>query len=186
VTRGTLLVLHVLSAVVGFGAIFLTGVYAGLARRRADESVRRYFRPGPNWAARALYAVPVLGVALVTTSHGADRFGQPWVWVSLVLWFAATALAQAVVWPGEGRIQRLVGEAGPGGRPGDQASGAVAHEAGPGGRPGDQASGAVAPEAGPGVQLDDACRRVVRAAAAIDLIFVATLVLMLARPGGGG
>jgi uncharacterized membrane protein len=167
-TRGTLLVLHVLSAVVGFGAIFLTGAYAGLARRRGDEAVRRYFRPGRNWAARALYAVPVLGVGLVTTSHGADRFGQVWVWVSLVLWFAATALAHAVVWPGEARIQRLLGEAGPGGRLGDQASGARL-------------------EAGrQGAELDGACRRVVRAAALIDAVFVATVVLMVARPGAGG
>src|SRR5205807_4813257 len=95
VTRATLVVLHVLSAVVGFGAIFLTGMYAGVARRRANESARRYFRPGPNWAARALYVVPVLGVVLVETSHGADRFAQLWVWVSVVLWVIATALAQA-------------------------------------------------------------------------------------------
>ncbi|HWC38594.1 MAG TPA: DUF2269 family protein [Acidimicrobiales bacterium] len=162
-TRGTLLVLHVLSAAVGFGAIFITGVYAGLARRRADAAVRRYFRPGPNWAARALYVVPVLGVALVTTSHGSDRFGQVWVWVSLVLWFAATGLAHGVVWPAEGRIQRLLGEGGPGGRPGD--------EAGPGGGE---------------AELDGACRRVVRAAALIDAVFVASVVLMVVRPGGGG
>jgi uncharacterized membrane protein len=146
-----LVVLHVLSAVVGFGAIFLTGLYAGVARRRANAAARRYFRPGPNWAARALYVVPVLGVVLVETSHGADRFAQLWVWVSVVLWVLATALAQAVVWPGEDRIQRLLAE-----------------------------SGANEPE------LDRACRRVERAAAAIDVVFVATVVLMVAQPGSGG
>jgi hypothetical protein len=151
VTRGTLVVLHVLSAVVGFGAIFVTGVYAGVARRRATEAARRYFRPGPNWAARALYVVPVLGVVLVATSHGADRFAQLWVWVSVMLWVLAAALAQAVVWPGEARIQRLLAES-------------EAHE----------------PE------LDRACRRVERASAAIDVVFVATVVLMVAQPGSGG
>ena len=150
-TRATLVVVHVLSAVVGFGAVFLTGVYAGLARRRANEAVRRYFRSGPNWAARALYAVPVLGVVLVATSHGADRFTQLWVWVSILLWVLAAALAHAAVWPGERRIQRLLAESG-------------AHEA----------------------DLDRAGRRVERAAAAVDVVFVATLVLMVARPGGGG
>jgi hypothetical protein len=175
VTRGTLLVLHVLSAVVGFGAIFITGVYAGLARRRADDAVCRYFRPGPNWAARALYAVPVLGAAVVATSHGADRFAQLWVWVSLLLWAAATALAHAVVWPGEGRIQRLVAEAGPGGRPGDDVPGAVAAETGGGGSEGGRRS-----------ELDRVCRRVTRAAALIDVVFVVAVVLMVARPGGGG
>jgi hypothetical protein len=151
VTHATLVVLHVLTAVVGFGAVFLTGVYAAVARRRADGPVRRYFRPGPNLAARAIYAVPVLGVVLVTTSHGADRFAQLWVWVSVLLWVAAAALAHAVVWPGEARIQRLM--------------------AGPAAR---------------GPELDGACRRVARAAAAVDLVFVATIVLMVARPGGGG
>jgi uncharacterized membrane protein len=146
-----LVVLHVLSAVVGFGAIFLTGIYAGVARRRANDAAHRYFRPGPNWAARAMYVVPVLGVVLVETSRGADRFAQLWVWVSIVLWVLATALAQAVVWPGEDRIQRLLAESG-------------AHE----------------PE------LDRACRRVERAAVAIDVVFVATVVLMVAQPGSGG
>jgi uncharacterized membrane protein len=149
-------VLHVLSAVVGFGAIFLTGVYAGLARRRASEAVRRYFRPGVNWAARSVYLVPVLGVVLVEISHGADRFAQLWVWVSLLLWVLAAALAQAVVWPGEARVQQLVAESSP---PGSRA------------RP---------------VELDRACRRVERAALAIDLAFVATLVLMVTKPGFGG
>lgn len=155
-TRATVVVLHVLSAVVGFGAIFVTGVYAGLARRRATEAVRRYFRPGPNWAARGLYLVPVLGVVLVETSHGTDRFAQLWVWVSLLLWVLAAGLAQAVVWPGEARVQQLVAESPPAG------SGA--------GR----------------VELDRACRRVELAAVAIDLAFVATLVLMVAKPGSGG
>jgi uncharacterized membrane protein len=149
-------VVHVLSAVVGFGAIFVTGVYAGLARRRSSELVRRYFRPGPNWAARGVYLVPVLGVVLVETSHGADRFTQLWVWVSLLLWVLAAALAQAVAWPAEARIQQLVVESPPPGSGARQ------------------------------VELDRVCRRVERSAVAIDLAFVATLVLMVAKPGSGG
>ncbi|HEY3703208.1 MAG TPA: DUF2269 family protein [Acidimicrobiales bacterium] len=155
-TRATVVVLHVLSAVVGFGAIFLSGVYAGLARRRPSGAVRRYFRPGPNWAARGVYLVPVLGVVLVETSHGADRFAQVWVWVSILLWVLVAALAHAVVWPGERRIQQLVAGLPP--------TGIGARQA----------------------ELDRACRRVERAAVAIDLTFVATLVLMVAKPGSGG
>jgi uncharacterized membrane protein len=156
VTRATLIVLHVLSAVVGFGAILLTGVYAGMARRRVSEAVRRYFGPGRNWAARGVYLVPVLGVVLVETSHGADRFAQAWVWVSLLLWVVALVLAHALVWPGERRIQQLVAES--------QPTGTGARQA----------------------ELDRACRRVARAALAIDLAFVASLALMLAQPGSGG
>jgi uncharacterized membrane protein len=149
-------VLHVVSAVVGFGAIFLTGVYAGLARRRGGEAVRRYFRPGPNWAARSVFLVPVLGVVLVWTSKGADRFAQLWVWVSLLLWVLAAGLAHVVVWPGERRIQQLVAESPPTGTGARQA------------------------------ELERACRRLERAAVAIDLAFVATLVLMVVKPGSGG
>jgi uncharacterized membrane protein len=155
-TRVTLIVLHVASAVVGFGAIALTGVYAGLARRRPDEAVRRYFRPGTNWAARAVYAVPVLGVVLVATSNGSVGYSQTWVWISLLLWVLAATLAHAVVWPGERRIQRLVAEAPP------------------------AATGDRQPDLGP------ECRRVQWAAVGIDVVFVAVMVLMVARPGGGG
>ncbi len=155
-TRATVIVLHVLSAVVGFGAIFLTGVYAGLARRRASEAVRRYFRSGPIWAARGVYLVPLLGVVLVETSHGVDRFGELWVWVSVLLWVLAAGLAHAVLWPGERRIQQLVA--------GSPLTGTGARQA----------------------ELDRTCRRVERAAVAIDLAFVATLALMVAKPGSGG
>ncbi|MGA2521068.1 MAG: hypothetical protein ABSG81_09655, partial [Acidimicrobiales bacterium] len=65
----TLLILHVLCAVVGFGATVLTGVQAARARRGPSsataDGVRRYFRPGANWAGRALYGVPVFGFALI-------------------------------------------------------------------------------------------------------------------------
>lgn len=156
-TRVTIVVLHVASAAVGFGAIFLTGVYAGLARRRADEAVRRYFRPGTNWAARAVYAVPVLGVVLVATSNGSVRYSQAWVWVSLLLWVLAATLAQAVVWPAEHRIQRLLAEPPPGAGSGDRQP-----------------------------ELGHECRRVQWAAVGIDVVFVAVMVLMVARPGNGG
>jgi hypothetical protein len=107
-----LLVAHVLCAVVGFGAVGLTGVQAWRARRGPDapgaEAVRRYFRPGVNWAARLVYAVPVLGFVLLATSHGAYDAGDTWVIAGLVVWLAAAGGAELVVWPGERRIQQGV------------------------------------------------------------------------------
>lgn len=110
-----LLLLHVAAAMVGFGALAVTGAQAGRARRGPGQpgaaGVRRYFRPGVNWAGRALYAVPVAGFGLVADSNGAFAAGDGFVVSGLVLWVLATAVAEAVVWPGERRLQELVTEA---------------------------------------------------------------------------
>ena len=107
-----LLVGHVATAVVGFGALALTGVQARRARlgpgAPGAEGVRRYFRPGVNWAGRALYGVPVLGFALLADSHQAFSAGDGFVVAGLVLWLAAAALAEVVVWPAERRVQAVV------------------------------------------------------------------------------
>ena len=108
----TLVVTHVLSAVVGFGAVVLTGVQAKRAQRGPSvagaDGVRRYFRPGPNWAGRVVYAVPVLGFASIAASHGAWSADDAFVLFGLALWLVAALLAELVVWPAERRIQLLV------------------------------------------------------------------------------
>ena len=104
-----LLMLHVLCAVVGFGTMVATGVQAARARRGPGASgadgVRRYFRPGVNWAGRTLYGVPVFGFALIQASQGAFSSGDGFVVVGLLVWLAASLLAEGVLWPGERRIQ---------------------------------------------------------------------------------
>jgi hypothetical protein len=109
-----LLLLHVAAAVVGFGAVAVTGAQAARARRGPAQagaaSIRRYFRPGVNWAGRVLYAVPVLGFALVADSAGAFEAADSFVVAGLLLWLAGATLAEAVVWPAERRIQAVVTE----------------------------------------------------------------------------
>lgn len=107
-----LLLLHVAAGVVGFGALAITGLQAARVLRGpaqpGAEALRRYFRPGVNWVGRALYAVPVLGFALLADSRGAFHAGDGWVVAGLGLWLAALSGAEAVVWPGERRIQLMV------------------------------------------------------------------------------
>jgi uncharacterized membrane protein len=109
-----LLVLHVAAAVVGFGALATTGVQAARARRGPAQSgadnLRRYFRPGVNWAGRTLYAVPLLGLGLVADSQGAFDVGDGWIVAGLALWLVALVLAELLAWPGERRVQQLVTE----------------------------------------------------------------------------
>jgi hypothetical protein len=107
-----LLLAHVACAVIGFGSVVISAVFAaavpaGPAGPRA-EGVRRYFTPGVNWAGRALYGVPVFGFALLAASHGAFHGGDSFVVAGLVLWAIAAVVAEVAVWPAERRIQQVV------------------------------------------------------------------------------
>lgn len=170
-TYQILLVAHVGCAIVGFGSMALTGGYARLAGREEarggppraarpgpPRAARRYFRPGPNLASRLVLVVPVLGLGLVGLDPGAD-LGQAWVWLGLALWALAAALAVTVLWPAEARIQDLL---------------ALPVAGGPTAPPGLPGPGALA----------QASRRASMSAAAIDLAFVAALVIMVAQPRG--
>lgn len=146
VVYDVLVALHVVSAVAGFGAVAISGLYGGLAKRPdrpdASEETRRYFR-SPGRAEWLVLAVPFLGAAaLGARPEGAD-FGALWVIAGLVVWLAAAALLLGAVRPAEARIR-------------------AAH-----------AAGHAAPGAG---------RRLMWAAAASDLLFVAALVLMIGQP----
>lgn len=106
------LLAHVLSAFVGFGAVAVAGVNALLLRGpdRPSASLLRYYRPGVNWAGRVTFLVPVLGVALVGMSDGSWSFGDGWVSGGLALWAVAASAGEMVVWPAERGLQRLVTE----------------------------------------------------------------------------
>jgi uncharacterized membrane protein len=149
-----LVVLHVLCAVIGFGAVVLTGVQASRARHgphsRGAESVRRYFRPGANLAGRSIYGVPVFGFASIAASGGEWHTGDGFVVVGLLLWLASAVAAELVVWPAERRLQIIV----------------------------TQAWG----EVGSAAELDRVSRRVAALAASVTGIFVVAVVVMVARP----
>jgi uncharacterized membrane protein len=150
----SLLMLHVLCAVVGFGTVVVTGIQAARARRGPSApgaaGVRRYFRPGVNWAGRALYGVPVFGFSLIEASDGSFRAADGFVVVGLALWLVATLVAEAVVWPGERRIQVELTE-----RWGDADTARA---------------------------LDRDCRLVVASAAVLAVLFLAATVIMVGKP----
>jgi hypothetical protein len=109
--------LHVASALIAMGGVAATGVHAqmGGTAGRADrpdparvEAARRFFRPGPNWPARAIFLVPAFGLALVALDGGFHRFRQVWLAGAAALWVAAATVAVLLLWPAEARIQRLL------------------------------------------------------------------------------
>jgi len=160
VVYSVLLLVHVACAVVGFGALATTGLQARRARRgptaAGAEAIRRYFRPGVNWAARALYGVPVFGFALIAASHGVFTSGDGFVLAGLGLWTLATVVAEAVVWPAERRIQAVVS--------------AGWTDTGDGDGPSDDR------------RFERDCRHVTWSAAALGGVFVLAVALMVARP----
>jgi uncharacterized membrane protein len=112
------LLAHILSALVGFGAVAPAGGYALVLRRPGPRSasVFRYYRPGVNWGGRILFLVPVFGFVLIGISHGAWSLSDGWITIGLALWAISALVAEMVLWPAERRLQQAVAED----RPGDE------------------------------------------------------------------
>jgi len=111
------LLLHVACAVAGLVTTLAAAATATRLRRllRASaplpEPLRRYFRPGVNWAGRTVYGIPVFGFALLAMSRGAYALGDGWVLGGLALFVAVASVAEGVLWPAERRLQAAVGHA---------------------------------------------------------------------------
>ncbi|HXZ61261.1 MAG TPA: DUF2269 family protein [Acidimicrobiales bacterium] len=112
------LLLHAGCAVVGLVTTLTATTTAARLERLVSasedlpEALRRYFRPGFNWAGRALYGIPVFGFALVAMSQGAYALGDGWVLAGLALFVGVVLAAEGVLWPAEQRLQRAVTSAG--------------------------------------------------------------------------
>ncbi len=152
-----LVLAHVLSAVVGFGAIGITGTYAARARSLPEPlrqaRLRRYFHPGTNWAERSLYLTPVLG-AILLFAGDRSAVSQLWPWIGLGCWLLAVAIATALCWPAERKIQSFFAQVGEARQD--------------------------APEALAGFR--DACRVLQWGASAISLCFLVAVVVMIGQP----
>jgi uncharacterized membrane protein len=105
------LLLHVACVVVGLVTAGTAAATATRLRRLLrsplplPDSLRRYFRPGVNWAGRTVYGIPVFGFALVAMSQGAYALGQGWVLGGLAIFGAVALLGEGVLWPAEQRLQ---------------------------------------------------------------------------------
>ena len=105
------LLLHVGSVVAGIVTTATAAATATRLRRLAGsgtplpETLRRYFRPGVNWAGRTMWGIPIFGFALVAMSRGAYAVTDGWVLTGLVLFVALALVAEGVLWPAERRVQ---------------------------------------------------------------------------------
>jgi uncharacterized membrane protein len=99
--------LHIGCAIVGFGAVVLNGVYAAQAGKR-DGPGRTAVVEANHFVSTIgeyfIYAVFVLGFVLVGLSPKAGgkhlfEFSQAWVWLAILLYLVAIAIAHAVLIP---------------------------------------------------------------------------------------
>ncbi len=107
----TVLFVHVLTSIVGFGAVALNALYAAQARKRPGRSGLAILeangvvsRVGEN----LILVVLVSGLVLVATSKSGITWGQTWVWLSILLFAIATGLSYGVVQPAGRRMVRLL------------------------------------------------------------------------------
>ena len=90
------MVLHVMCVIVGFGTVFLNGIYGVESKRRPGreglaifEATERVGRVAEGF----ILAVPVFGIALVLMSHREWRFSQAWIATALGAYAVGIALS---------------------------------------------------------------------------------------------
>src|SRR5207302_2456028 len=96
----------ILCAIIGFGAVFLNGVYGAQmkARMQSGRGAEALGIYEANYTVSKIgeyfiYAVFVLGFALLGLSDSAWKFSQTWVWLSVVLFVVALGLSHGIVQP---------------------------------------------------------------------------------------
>jgi len=156
-----LLVLHILSAIVGLGAVMLNGLYAAQSQKRPGPEGRAVSEANEavsNIAEKVIYLVPVFGILLVLASDSAIKFSNTFVWLSLVLFIAALGVSHSVLVPGQRKINALLLEL----------------EQGP------PPAGGPPPQL---VQIQALGKRQAAAGASLNVVVAVILILMIWKPG---
>jgi hypothetical protein len=155
-----LLVLHILSAIVGFGTVFLNGVYGQQVKKRRGPEGLAIFEANlfvSEIATYFIYAVFGFGVLLVLVSDGAREFSETWIWMAMALYIVSLAIAHGLLRPSLKKMEALSRElvaAGP-----------------PSGPP---------PQA---VEIEKRGKVVAASGATLNLLVVVILALMIWQPG---
>jgi hypothetical protein len=110
------LLVHVACVVVGLATTVTSAATATRLRRLVEapaalpDTVVRYFRPGVNWAARAIYGIPVFGFVLLAMSQGAYALHDAWVMSGLGIFVVVALIGEGSLWPAERRLQVAMAE----------------------------------------------------------------------------
>ena len=159
----TVLILHILAVVFGFGPVVLAGVYdtQGAKRGRSHHAAIGEVQFAVAMIAeKIMYLVFVLGAALVAMSKSAFEFGDFWVATAMLSYIIALGLSHGMLIPNERRLNVLRRELAD--LEGQTLDGPPEQE----------------------LELADRAKRSAVVGSALDLILVFIIFLMVVKPGG--
>jgi uncharacterized membrane protein len=161
------LILHILTVIIGFGGVFLNGVYGELAKNRKGSEgaaiAEATYTVSVHWAEWFIYAVPIFGILLVLQSDKVWKFSQAWISIALLLYVIALGIVHGAHLPNIRRMNALMGELAAMGPP-----------------PAGAAMSGPPPQV---AELEARGRRAAALGGALNLIVVVIVVLMVWKPG---
>ena len=108
-----LVLLHIICAVAGFGAVVYRGFLLELARRRgaggaAEAGVLAVYGQVSQFAEILIYGVVVFGLAALGEEGHSSDFAKAWVVAALVVYFVMVGLLHGMVRPAERDYRRTM------------------------------------------------------------------------------
>jgi uncharacterized membrane protein len=101
--------LHILSAIIGFGGVILNGLYAQRARKRPPAEALAVVEDNAWVSIKVaeifIYLTAVFGLGLVGLSDKVWEFSQTWVWLAIVVYVVALGISHGMLMP---RVKRLI------------------------------------------------------------------------------
>ena len=111
------LALHLVTAIIGFGGVFILGFVGAASQRRQGTEGQAVFDTAQDLSKVAeyfIYAVPLFGIALlfISTTHGTHVYwwDQTWVSLSLVIYIFAIGFVHGALRPNLRRMSELMAE----------------------------------------------------------------------------
>lgn len=158
--------LHILAAIIGFGAVFFNALYGFKAKEKRGAEAAFLAHTVYDMSKIAeyfIYAVFILGFAALGMSDDAWKFSQTWVWLSVLLYLVGIGLSHAIVIPNARAMNALLDELAAGPPP----------------------AGAGAPAGGPppqALELEERGKRQAMVSMILDVLLVVIVFLMVMKP----
>ncbi len=105
----TIVVIHIVCVIVGFGGVVLNGVYATRAAKLPPDQALAVMETNTFVSLKVaeifVYLTPIFGLAAVGLSDEAWSMSDLWVWLSLVIFIVALGVSHGLLVP---RVKRLL------------------------------------------------------------------------------